>query len=101
MEVTVTNFSFVNLVGGTGMSRGCFGPRYPHPAATVRVLDGSCDYETGWRFIGESADPQLTAFLQAHANAQDQRVFISEFHLADRRDLGPLVDFVEAPPTGH
>lgn len=45
------------------------------------------------------ADPELTAYIEAHASKEDRRVFVSEFELTDRRDLGPLIDFVEGMAT--
>ena len=97
MEVLVTSFGFTNAAGGTGIAKGSrFTKEFPLPAARVKIRNGFHDFETGWRFIGESADPELTGYLAAHANKDDLRVFVSEFELADRRDLGPLIDFVES-----
>ena len=94
MEITVTEFCFNNAAGGTAISDGSFNNEaYPHQTATVTPIKGWHDYECGWRFIGVSADPQLTSYLEAHGHATDRRVFFSEFDLADRRDLGPLIDF--------
>ena len=96
-EVAVTAFCYTTSCGGTGLSDGTIGTRYPHPVATVRVSRGFLDDECGYRFVGEAADPQLTAFRDLHGSATDKRVFFSEFDLADRRDLGPLIDkFVRA-----
>lgn len=96
MEVLVTSFCFSNAAGGTGISKGSrFTEEFSRPKARVKIRNGSHDYETGWRFIGEAADPELNAYLGAHARREDRRVFVSEFELADRRDLGPLIDFVE------
>ena len=96
MEVLVTAFCFSNPTGGTVLSKCDWAPHYPHPTAKVKIVRGFFDYECGWRFVGESACPELTAHLAEHASPEDRRVFVSEFELADRRDLGPLVDFVEA-----
>jgi len=94
MEITVTEFCFNNPAGGTAISDGSFNNEaYPQRTATVTPIKGWHDYECGWRFIGTSADPQLTAYLEAHGHATERRVFFSEFDLADRRDLGPLIDF--------
>jgi len=94
MEITVPEFCFNTPAGGTAISDGTFGNEaYPHPTATVTPIKGWFDYECGWRFIGESADPLLTTYLEAHGHPEDRRVFFSEFDLADRRDLGPLIDF--------
>ena len=96
MEVFVTSFCFSNAAGGTGVSKGSrFTEEFPCPTARVKIKNGFHDYETGWRFIGESADPELATYLAVHAGKDDLRVFVSEFELADRRDLGPLIDFVE------
>lgn len=94
MEITVTEFCFNNAAGGTAISDGSFNNEaYPHQTATVTPIKGWHDYECGWRFIGVSADPQLTSYLEAHGHATNRRVFFSEFDLADRRDLWPLIDF--------
>lgn len=95
MEVQVVSFCYINSAGGTGISKGsAFHVQYPHITARVEIDHGFFDYETGWHFIGASADPELTVFLAAHANKDDLRVFVSEFELADRRDIGSLIDFV-------
>lgn len=100
MEVLVTSFCFINAAGGTGIAKGSrFTEEFPRPAARVKIRNGFHDYETGWRFIGEAADPELTAYIEAHASKEDRRVFVSEFELADLRDLGPLIDFVEGIAT--
>lgn len=96
MEVQVASFCYINSAGGTGISKGsAYHVQYPHTTARVNINQGFFDYETGWRFIGVSADPELTAFLATYANKDDLRVFVSEFELADRRDLGPLIDCVD------
>lgn len=95
MEVLVTAFCFSNPTGGTVLSKCDWAPHYPHPTAKVKIVRGFFDYECGWRFVGESACPELTAYLVEHGSSEDRRVFVSEFELADRRDLGPLIDFVE------
>ncbi len=96
MEVLVTSFCFINAVGGTGIAKGSrFTEEFPRPTARLKIKNGFYDYETGWRFIGEAADPELTRYLDAHANKGDRRIFVSEFELVDRRDLGPLIDYVE------
>ncbi|TXT25405.1 MAG: hypothetical protein FD131_4606 [Rhodocyclaceae bacterium] len=97
MEVSVTEFCFNNPAGGTAISDGSFNNEpYPHKTTKVVTVKGWLDYECGWRFIGLSADPLLTAYLEAHGHAVDRRVFFSEFDLADRRDLGPLIDFANS-----
>ena len=83
------------------MSDGHFDPRYPHKTATVEVTRGFCDYETGYRFIGVADDPELSAFRDKHGSSTDRRIFFSEFELADRRDLGPLVDAIVGGDDGQ
>lgn len=99
MEVLVMAFCFTNPSGGTSMSHCSWAPHYPHPTAKVNIVRGFFDYECGWRFVGEAASPELAAYLGEHGSTEDRRVFVSEFELVDRRDLGPLVDFV-APRAG-
>lgn len=100
MDVKVTSFCFTNPCGGTGLSNAAHKVPYPHATATVKIHRGFFDYECGWRFVGESADPELTVYLAANGSADDRRIFVSEFELADRRDLGPLIDFVRQMPNG-
>jgi hypothetical protein len=92
MQVKVRKFCYSGPSGGTRLSDGPFDPRYPHPSATVEVERGFFDYETGYRFIGKPADPQITEFRDSNGSTTDQRIFFSEFDLVDRRDLGPLID---------
>ena len=63
MIVKFTKFAFVNPCGGTGISDWEYNPRYPHPTVTVKVVKGWHDYECGYRFIAESACPELTEYL--------------------------------------
>lgn len=99
MVVEFKKFAFRNTSGGTGLSNWRHNPRYPHPTVKVNVVKGWHDYECGYRFIAESACPELTAYLEANGSKDDKRVFVSEFDLADRRDLGALIDFVVAQPV--
>lgn len=92
MQAKVRKFCYTGPSGGTRLSDGPFDPRYPQPTATVEVERGFFDSETGYRFIGKSADRQLTEFRDSNGSTTDRRIFFSEFDLVDRRDLGPLVD---------
>ena len=94
MIVSFTKFAFTVPAGGTGLSNWKHNARYPHPTVKVKVVKGWHDYECGYRFIAESACPELTAYLEANGSKEDRRVFVSEFDLVDRRDLGPLIDAV-------
>lgn len=95
MEVQVKCFAFILPSGGTGMSTNCsWVEPYPNSTAKIKITKGWWDYECGYRFIGESACPELAAYLEAHGSKEDRRVFVSELELADRRDLGPLIDSV-------
>ena len=64
MEVKIKEFCYTGPSGGTRLSNGTFDTPYPHPEATVKVKRGFYDYECGHRFIGEPADPLLTAFRE-------------------------------------
>ncbi|MBS4020088.1 MAG: hypothetical protein KGZ68_17835 [Dechloromonas sp.] len=91
MDVRIKQFCYTGPAGGTCLSDGAFGERYPHPEATVKVTRGFFDYECGYRFIGEPADAELTAFRNAHGSAIDQRIFFSEFDLVDRKQRKALI----------
>ena len=75
MEVKIKEFCYTGPSGGTRLSNGTFDTPYPHPEATVKVTRGFYDYECGHRFIGEPADPLLTAFCDEHGSTEDKRVF--------------------------
>ena len=92
MKVAVLEFCYTNARGGTGLSKGPFDPAYPHPEATVEVVSGFWDYETGYRFIGVPGDENLVAFRAANGSTTDTRIFFSEFDLVDRhKDLRRLI----------
>lgn len=90
--VRIKEFCYTGPGGGTRLSNSPHDPSYPFPFALVQVQRMFLDYECGWRLIGEAADPQLQAFRDQHGCPMDRRIFFSEFDLADRRDLGPLID---------
>ena len=72
------SFSFVNKAGGTGMSNWDFDPKFSGEAL-VKITKSWSDYECGQRFHGEAISPDLIQYLAENANADDRRVFFSEF----------------------
>ncbi len=76
------SFAFTNPHGGTGVSDGDHDPRFTG-VAKLRIVKAWNDEETGLRFVGFCVDDSLKAYLDANANADDQRVFASEHALVD------------------
>lgn len=78
--VEVSEFSFINPAGGTGMSNWKFNASLEGPVK-VTIVEGWFDYEAGHRFIGTSCDDRLTAYLEAVSNSSDRRVFFSQYQI--------------------
>src|ERR1035437_2528389 len=96
VQERIKNFAFTNTAGGTGLSDWQYNERYSGQP-TVTAVKGWHDYETGYRFIGESDDPALNTYLDRVAKASDRRVFFGESDVWDQRQLQALVD--ELYPT--
>ena len=90
MMATLKMFAFMNRSGGTGMSNWQFNERLEENVK-VMVTKGWHDYETGYRFVAESADPVLTEYLSRLGHETDKRVFFSQFDLEDSGQLRQLV----------
>ena len=80
--VTLKEFSFTNTAGGTGLSNWKYNVRF-EGVAVVTIIAGWHDYETGWRYIGRAINPALHKYLKDNANVDDQRVFFSEYKIAE------------------
>lgn len=80
------------------MSDGNCDPRYTG-MAKLRIVKAWNDEETGLRFIGFSVedDDALKTYLNANANADDRRVFASEYALIEPKSGQELFEaFAEA-----
>jgi hypothetical protein len=78
--VEVNSLSFVNVMGGTGVTNWNHNSKLDGPIK-VRVVGGFDDYESGYRFTGISCDDRLKAYLDKVASKSDQRVFFSQFEI--------------------
>ncbi len=95
VTVKIKSFAFMNPHGGTAMSDSSHNAKFPGKTTTVKATNGWEDYETGFRFIGESADPELTAYLKEHGSKEDTRIFFGEFDVVDQSDVQRLTKEVQ------
>lgn len=86
LTVGIRSFGFVNPSGGTGMSNWDHNELFPDASALVQVVEGWDDYEIGFRMIGVSADPKLTAYLERVGSPDDRRVFFGDHEIISRAE---------------
>lgn len=81
-RVRLKEFSFINKHGGTSLSNWEHNEKFSGDAL-VMITERWEDYETGYRFIGESIDAELDLYLGRNADPNDKRIFFSEFDVVD------------------
>ncbi|WP_296277352.1 hypothetical protein [Pseudomonas sp. UBA7530] len=89
--VRVSTFSFTRKKGGTGQSTGTLDPKFTG-FASVSVVRGWYDEETGYCFQVKAASNDMVEYLRQHGAGSDQ-VYISQFHLINPADLEEMKAF--------